>query len=132
RIKDSGYSVGTASQMLQMFATDNQSIAQSNPDIILRLQRRVNQSQAVAGAWYNDRVGIGSTGIYMEIGRSFYNELDKLDPEFTGQPSYDLPRKDIRYSVIVHGESTIAGNYDQLSQDAYLRDDVLLVGKYPG
>ena len=83
--------------------------------------------------------------IYMEIGRSLYNELDKLDPTYQGLPLSEIikdengedqtvyyNRRDVRYLNSVLNGSLIATNYSSLSLDEYKAKDVLLVGKYRG
>ena len=133
------HGVGTALEYWSTFVDSDAKL--SNPDIILRLQRSVYQGESVASAWYSDLVGINAGMIYMEIGRSLYNELDKLDPNYQGKPlsetdkdgnliTYD--RNDARYVNSVLSESLIEPDYSSLSQDEYKVKDVLLVGKYPG
>lgn len=129
RLKDK-HNVGEALQNLAMFADDG-GAKLSNPDIIMRLERRVNQGGGVAGAWYSDRVARNAGMIFMEIGRSLYNELDKLDPASTGQ-DINASRTDARFLSTVLATSTVATNYSSLTQDQYKTNDVLLVGKYPG
>ncbi len=133
----SGQSIGDALNFSSTFSTD-ESLLSSNPDIIFRLSRLVTDSQAVAGAWYSGRVtanpNLGSA--YMEIGRSLYNELDKLDPDFTGEPSTPANggvRKDLRYNttVLVDGSKPQA-NYASLDPINYKDKDLLFIGKYPG
>ena len=124
------HSIGSGLDYLTTFADDAAAKA-SNPDIILRLERKINQGGGVAGAWYSNRVGINSSMIYMEMGRSLYNELDKLDPTYTGTAEIES-RSDVRYLVNVLSGSKIATNYKTLTQDVYKTNDVLLIGKYPG
>lgn len=122
--------VGSVFQHLGMFS-DDLGARQNNPDVILRLERRVNQGGGVAGAWYSDLVGIDAGMIYMEMGRSLYNEFDKLDPSQTGNGPGE-GRNDVRYGINVLATSLVAENYQNLSQDDYKEKDVLLIGKYPG
>ena len=82
----------------------------------------------VASAWYGVSVGDSP---YMEMGRSLYNELDKLDPAQQGRV-YNATRKDSRYIVSVLNTSKVAPNYASLSQEDYRNEDILLVGKYDG
>lgn len=124
------HNVGSVLENLAMFADDG-GAKLSNPDIIMRLERRVNQGGGVAGAWYSERVGRNSRMIFMEIGRSLYNEFDKLDPASTGQ-GINAPRTDARFLSTVLATSVVATNYSSLTQDQYKANDVLLVGKYPG
>ncbi|WLD23475.1 RagB/SusD family nutrient uptake outer membrane protein [Flavobacterium dauae] len=109
-----------------------------------------NTQFGVASAWYPTEVGAAP---YMEMGRSLYNELDKLDPEYQGYPMetpqldengdpvlddkgneiiISTPRSDVRFLTPVHSSSLVATNYASLSQEAYRNQDVLLIGKYPG
>lgn len=82
----------------------------------------------VAASWYPAQVGVAP---YMEMGRSLYNELDKLDPSKQGT-TYSATRLDARYLVSVLSTSLVATNYASLSQDQYRTRDVLYIGKYPG
>ncbi len=113
-----------------MFADDV-----SNGELIFALQRMINESNSVAAAWYSDAISIDATQIYMEVGRSLYNQLDRLDPSKTNQVR-DLPnfetRNDARYEINVLTGSKVATNYSSLSIDQYRTQDVLLVGKYTG
>lgn len=106
----------------------------------------------VASSWYPAAVGDAP---YMEMGRSLYNELDKLDPSLQGQPLHifqldgngnivrdpqtDEPviletfdRNDARYAVSVLYGSMIVPGYASLSQSEYREKDVINIGKYPG
>lgn len=87
-----------------------------------------NSQFGVASAWYPTQVG---SAPYMEMGRSLYNELDKLEPSQQGQP-YNSDRKEARYLVSVLSSSIVAPNYASLSQEAYRNQDVLYIGKYTG
>lgn len=82
----------------------------------------------VASSWYPAAVGDAP---YMEMGRSLYNELDKLEPSQQGQP-YNSSRLEARYLVAVHNTSQVATNYASLSQEQYRAQDILYIGKYPG
>ena len=82
----------------------------------------------VAAAWYPAQVGEQP---YMEMGRSLYNELDKLEPAKQGMP-YDSSRSEARYLTAVDGTSLIAPNYASLPQDQYFIKDILYIGKYQG
>ncbi len=124
------HNVGSAKENVGMFS-DIESAKLGNPDIILRLERRVNQGGGVAGAWYSERVGINSRMIFMEVGRSLYNELDKLDPASTNK-DISAARTDCRFGNSVLLTSIVATNYSTLSQDEYKTKDILLVGKYQG
>lgn len=87
-----------------------------------------NVQSGVAASWYPQSVGAAP---YMEMGRSLYNELDKLEPAKQGTP-YSASRLDSRYLVSVFSNSQVATNYASLSQDQYRTQDVLNIGKYPG
>lgn len=82
----------------------------------------------VASSWYATQVGAAA---YMEMGRSLYNELDKLEPSQQGQP-YNLDRKEARYLASVLNTSTVIPGYASLSQEQYFDQDILLIGKYDG
>lgn len=105
----------------------------------------------VANAWYPTNV---TTQVYMEIGRSLYNELDKLDPSLTGTKLHDYAysaqqrdtvvtatysRLDARYGASVFdsgtlksGATIVATDYLSLSPGQYRTKDVLRIGKYQG
>lgn len=111
-------------------------------EIIFQL-KRVRGNASVAEAWYSRSVSLRGQAFY-EMGRSLYNELDKLDPNSTGKGfkeiitigdndvEVDVVRNDVRFKVNVQGESKIALNYESLPQAQYVENDVLLIGKYPG
>lgn len=82
----------------------------------------------VAASWYPAQVGEQP---YMEMGRSLYNELDKLEPAKQGTP-YDASRLEARYISAVHNTSIVDPDYASLSPDEYFENDVLYIGKYPG
>lgn len=114
-------------------------------------------TSGVASAWYPQNV---SGQMYMEIGRSLYNELDKLDPSQTNKPVYDFdpavtgpnvgkitasyPRLDARYTANVYSginddlgtnkstTTVVATNYLSLSAEDYKQQDILRIGKYTG
>ena len=99
---------------------------------IFKLNRIVtdgaSSQSGVASAWYADQVGGGT---YMEMGRSLYNELDKLDPSAQGQGA-SAERYDIRYIASVLGSSVVAPNYASMTPDDYRAKDILYIGKYSG
>lgn len=98
---------------------------------IFKFNRVSTQGTATSGvalSWYPAKVGESP---YMEIGRSLYNELDKLDPSKKGTP-YSSDRLDVRYLTAVHSNSKVATNYASLSPEDYRKNDVLYIGKYPG
>src|SRR5690606_1771960 len=98
---------------------------------IFKLNRVPTQGgvqSGVAASWYPARVGDQP---YMEMGRSLYNELDKLEPAKQGTP-YSATRKEVRYLVSVFSNSQVATNYTSLSPEEYRTKDVLNIGKYTG
>jgi len=86
----------------------------------------------VANAWYANRVEPGLI-VYMEMGRSLYNELDKLDPNSQGFP-YNAanPRTDARYTVALLEGSIVAPNYASMTTEQFRNEDILYIGKYQG
>lgn len=116
---------------------------QNNAEIIFQLVRSVNQSYAISDIWYTNQIG-SSGNTSFEMGRSLYNEFDKLDPTKTGQPVYDpektnefgipyhiyLERSDIRFKTNLFSDSEAKANYASLGQTAYIANDRLYIGKY--
>lgn len=112
-------------------------------EVIFRLVRQPNQEQfTIADIWYTNRIGLNGSVLF-EIGRSLYNDLDKLDPSKTGQPTWEnftnefgvttkrrVLRKDVRYNVNLHFDSSPIANYSSLNYDQYIAQDRLLIGKY--
>ena len=82
----------------------------------------------VASSWYPTEV---PEAPYMEMGRSLYNELDKLEPSQQGKP-YNSSRLETRYLAALHSASQVATNYASLSPEQYRGQDLLYIGKYPG
>lgn len=101
-----------------------------NSEIIFRKKLVVSQGGGVANIWFTNRPNAQGS-VNFDIGRSLYNEIDKLDPSATNQTN-DVPRKDIRYQVTVHTDSNVNPNYATVSYDQYINTDRLLVGKYLG
>lgn len=126
----SGYSLANVAQYSMMFGQDN-TLLDEIPEIIFRLKRTNEDGNRVASAWYATRVDPRYGGVYMEIGRSLYNELDLLDPDNQGSAA-DITRDDMRYSVNVLTSSKPHSNYQNLSYESYLNNDLLYIGKYPG
>src|SRR5690606_9527012 len=126
----SGYSLANVAQYSMMFGQDN-TLLDEIPEIIFRLKRTNEDGSRVASAWYATRVDPRYGGVYMEIGRSLYNELDLLDPDNQGSAA-DITRDDMRYSVNVLTSSKPHSNYQNLSYESYLNNDLLYIGKYPG
>lgn len=103
-------------------------------EAIFRLKRTSTDgstTSGVASAWYPATVDVDDI-YYMEMGRSLYNELDKLDPSKQGQIRVNNDRLDVRYNVSVFSDSKVEVNYSNLSQDEYKAKDLLLIGKYTG
>lgn len=124
-----GKGLGNPNNYIAMFAgggDDSESIFR-----FLRISTDgTGTTSGVANAWYPANV---NDQLYMEIGRSLYNELDKLDSAKTGTEIDPAdPRLDARYSVSVLGTSEIATNYLSLSPEQYKQNDVLRIGKYQG
>jgi len=119
------------------------TVQKNNPEIIFRLRRAVNQSYTISDIWYTNQIG-SSGNTSFEMGRSLYNEFDKLDPTKTGQPVYDpalkndfdvpyyiyLERSDVRFKTNLFSDSEAKANYKSLSQTAYIANDKLFIGKY--
>lgn len=101
-------------------------------EAIFKLNRTSTDGGTTSGigsAWHSARFGEGAA--YMEMGRSLYNELDKLDPSQQGAV-YDSIRKDARYIITVHRNSKVVPNYASLNPEQYRDNDILYIGKYPG
>lgn len=111
-------------------------------EVIFRLVRDESESFTVADIWYTNRIGRAGN-VQFDIGRSLYNELDRLDPTKTNEPVYEritnefgaqeevrVERADLRFTVNVHKESEPKANYSSLSNDVYINTDKLFVGKY--
>ncbi|WKW46322.1 RagB/SusD family nutrient uptake outer membrane protein [Myroides sp. JBRI-B21084] len=122
-------SVATFDTYLSMFG-ESASTADFSEGIfkLNRVSTDGGVQSGVAAAWYPTEVGEAP---YMEIGRSLYNELDKLEPLKQGT-AFSNDRADVRYVVNVFNTSMVATNYASLSQDQYRENDVLLIGKYTG
>ena len=122
-------SVADVGTYLSMFGP-SASAADGNEGIfkLNRVSTDGTVQSGVASVWYPAQVGEQP---YMEMGRSLYNELDKLEPSKQGTP-YDPSRLEARYLSAVHSTSLVATNYASLSPDDYFLKDVLYIGKYPG
>lgn len=126
----SAYSLANVAQYSMMFGQDN-TLLDGIPEIIFRLKRTNQDGNRVASAWYATRVDPRYGGVYMEIGRNLYNELDMLDPDNQGKAA-TITRDDMRYSVNVLSSSSPRSNYQNLTYENYLDTDLLYIGKYPG
>lgn len=120
----------------------------NSSEIIFQLERATNQitstdaSKQIADVWYTNNIGSSGSVTY-DIGRSLYNELDKLDPTKTNGPVYTeemgalgvlikvpVTRSDLRFTVNVLFDSKAMPNYSSLNPTAYRNSDLLYVGKY--
>lgn len=120
-------------QMYSDYFNDNEI----SSEIIFQLKRTIGETgdntpavAGVASAWYSTRVDRNGSAFY-QVGRSLYNQLDKLDPNATGQ-DFAAARNDVRYGVNLLAGSTVATDYQTISQSEYDSRDILLVGKYKG
>lgn len=110
-----------------------------NTEVIFRLKTTTNSGPSVVSNWYSVRARGEDGSPFYEMGRSLYNELDKLDASLTGT-AFTEPgtRNDIRYDVnLVPTWSQRVGTkvlttYDTASQSDYDSNDLLLIGKYLG
>lgn len=126
---DASKSIADVGTYLAMFGESAESA--DFTEGIFKLNRVPTQGtvqSGVAASWYPARVGDQP---YMEMGRSLYNELDKLEPAKQGTP-YSATRLEARYLVSVFSNSKVATNYASLTPDKYKTDDVLNIGKYTG
>lgn len=106
-------------------------------ELIFKLNVTLNTGPSVVGNWYSIRARGGDGSSFYEMGRSLYNELDKLDPTLTGTAFGN--RNDVRYEVNLlpdlgtnYPGTKVLLNYESASQSEYTANDVLLVGKYLG
>lgn len=109
----------------------------ANTELIFKLKVTLNSGPSVVGNWYSVRARGGDGSPFYEMGRSLYNELDKLDPSKTGTAFGD--RNDLRYEVNLlpnlganYPGTKVLVNYENATQAQYNSDDVLLIGKYLG
>lgn len=126
--------IADAGTYASMFSGDPGAVNSSEG--IFRLKRVLTDgsvTSGIANEWYAAAVNVEANNvIYMEMGRSLYNELDKLDPSKTGQVRAGVERGDIRYELNVHPDSKVVPNYASLSAEAYKANDILAIGKYTG
>lgn len=125
-------------EYLTLFAATPSDMAEG----IFKLNRTSTDgasTSGVASAWYANKVDRAASAayptgatVYMEMGRSLYNELDKLDPSLQGQDMSAGSRRDARFTTTVYGESVVNPNYASLNTDDFIRTDILLIGKYTG
>lgn len=127
---------------LSMFGTSADAALTEGIFKLNRVSTDGTVQSGVASSWYATEVGAAP---YMEIGRSLYNELDKLDPAYQGYPMeivdededgneivLQTPRSDVRFLAAVLPTSLVDPNYASLPQEEYLDKDKLLIGKYDG
>lgn len=125
------YSIATPTQYTSLFARVNPSdFTEPSAETIFKLKRTLNSGGNVADTWYSVNVSAEGSPFY-EMGRSLYNELDKLDPSATGQ-DFGTSRNDIRYTINLDADTKVLTSYETASQSEFTTDDVLLVGKYQG
>jgi len=121
------YKFANAQQYVDLFIK-NPAVPTS--EIMWKLARPLGSGGNVAEAWYSSSVS--ATGSYFyEMGRSLYNELDKLDSTVEGQ-DYAAVRNDVRYDVNLATGTEVATNYQSLPQASYVTNDILLIGKFKG
>lgn len=109
---------------------DEENVSDENTDVIFKQKVTLNQGSQVVGNWYSVNVSNNGSPFY-EMGRALYNEFDKLDPNGTGL-GLNFNRNDVRYYINVLDQSTVATDYESLSESEYKSKDILLIGKYPG
>lgn len=92
--------------------------------------------------------GVGGSEVIFALERTvsgqtgnFYQAWASINATITGSPFFEVNRAlfnlvnnglDVRRFVIAHPTSTIVENYQDVSEEEYVNDDVLPVGKYPG
>lgn len=125
--KISGYSIGNYKSYVDVFHGEGHQL--NNKDVIFRLGRVFADNFNIVSFWNNES-SFAARAAFYEIGRSLYNELDKLDNESLGK-NENTPRNDARWYVN-NFKSKIATNYKNLPQADFRRNDILFIGKYPG
>ena len=98
-------------------------------ETIFKLKRTLNSGGSVAGAWYSVNVS-GTGSFFYEMGRSLYNEFDKLDSKKVGTAFG--ARDDVRYLINLDPDSKVSTTYASDSQSDFTVNDLLLIGKYQG
>ena len=121
------YRFATPQEYIDLFVKDP---VEPTSEIIWKFARPVGSGGAVASNWYSQSVSITGSFFY-EMGRSLYNEFDKLDPATQGQP-FSVTRDDVRYEVNLQTGTSVATDYATLPQAQYVTNDLLLIGKYKG
>ena len=126
------FNLANASDYQSLFARvdlNDPTYREPSSEIIFKLKRTVNTGGNVAAAWYSVNVSGGGSYFY-EMGRSLYNELDKLDSSKTGTQFGS--RNDVRYSVNLDPDTGVLINYESATQSEFIVGDILLIGKYQG
>lgn len=107
-------------------------------EVIFRLHGTVNSGPSPAANWYSVRPRGGDGSPIYEMGRSLYNELDKLDQANTGK-DFTTGRGDVRYQVNLlpdlganYPGTKVLTTYESATQSDYTSKDILLIGKYRG
>jgi len=125
------YTLSTPSQYINLFGRVNPNdFSEPSAETIFKLKRTLNSGGSVASAWYSVNVSGGGSFFY-EMGRSLYNEFDKLDPSATGQ-DFGTLRNDVRYNVNLDADTEVLTDYESASQSEFTVGDLLLIGKYQG
>ncbi|SFN76227.1 Starch-binding associating with outer membrane [Paenimyroides ummariense] len=141
------YRLATATEYKKLFARvtttqgNFQEVYAEPPalaELIFKLNVTLNTGPSVVGNWYSIRARGGDGSPFYEMGRSLYNELDKLDPSLTGT-AFGSNRNDMRYEVNLLPDlgtnfpgTKVLVNYESASQSEYNANDILLIGKYLG
>lgn len=107
-------------------------------EVIFRSKSTINTGPRPVSIWYSARASSDGSFFY-EMGRSLYNELDKLDPSKLGQAA-NASRNDVRYGVNLlpsgifssNTGSKVLLNYENASLSEFKIGDILLIGKYRG
>lgn len=121
-------SLASVGEYASLFGEGAESASNEGIFKLNRVSTQGSSTSGVAGSWYPAEVGKSP---YMEMGRSLYNELDKLDPSKQGTV-YSNDRLDARYVISVFNNSKVAPNYASLSPEDYRNKDILNIGKYTG
>lgn len=131
------YQLSTASQYSQLFARVNPNeFIEPSSEIIFKLKRTLSTGGSVVASWYSVRARGEDGSAFYEMGRSLYNELDKLDSSKTGEAFGT--RADVRYNVNLLPDmdgyfgTKVLTTYETASQSEYIIDDLLFIGKYRG
>lgn len=131
------YSLATPSQYEKLFERVNPSdFIEPSSEIIFKQKRTLNTGGSVVASWYSVRARGEDGSPFYEMGRSLYNELDKLDSSKTGEEFGT--RADVRYNVNLLPDldgyygTKVLTTYETASQSEYTIEDLLFIGKYRG